>query len=121
MKLDALRPGAIRCYAAALRNSLSDERIPPICCIRKCRRDGVCAGPLLREAKDGWRLARSLDDIADGEALAPICYLLITPEKRKRALEATNAKWRDLRNRFSATFTETTRTLAARPWRRLRG
>lgn len=123
MKLTVADRNPKRCYAAALRNCLSYEYAPLACPVRKCRRDGFCAGPLIAETDDGrHRLARAdAADVAAGRRFAPVCYLHVAEDVKARVDRAQAAAFRALDTEPGHEVIETTRVLVARRWRRLRG
>jgi hypothetical protein len=121
MKLPVTDRTYMRSCAAALRNCLSYECAPLACPVRKCRRDGFCAGPLVCEDSDGRRrlAPADADDIAPDQGFAPICYLHIAREVKARVNKAYDATFRAFDAEPGAEVIETTRVLAARRWRRL--
>ena len=123
MKLPFTRRNFHRIRAAVLRNCLSYECAPLDCPVRKCRRDGLCAGPLVALDEGGrHRLVRSdAADIASGDGYAPVCYNFVAEDVRTRVFQAHGASLRALAAEPGAYVVETTRILAARRWRRLRG
>ena len=123
MKLTVDDFAPARCYAAALRNCLSYEYAPLACPVRKCRRDGFCAGPLIAEDGDGRRRLVRADaaGVMLGQGFAPVCYLHIDKDVTARVRKAYGATVRALDAEPGAEVIETTRVLAARRWRRLWG
>ena len=121
MKLSVTDETYTRACAAALRNCLSYECAPLACPVRKCRRDGFCAGPLVSEDGDGRRRLARADaaDVAPGQRFAPVCYLHVAEDVKARVNKAYGASFRAFDAEPDAEVIETTRVLAARRWRRL--
>ena len=122
MKLSVTKDTIARVSAAMLRNCLTQHHAPLACPVRKCRRDGICSGPLFTEADgDGYRLAcPDAADVAPGGTAAPICYLHVPAPVLDRVDKAFGA---DI-NAMAApgiAVVEATRVITARRWRRLRG
>lgn len=122
MKLTIRTAPLPRVTAAMLRNCLTTADVPPECPIRKCRRDGLCAGPLVRATGDGWRLARAdAADVASDDLAAPLCYMHLTDAVRDQILEAYAAAISVIREERDTDIVETTRVLSSRSWRRIKG
>jgi hypothetical protein len=121
MKLYVTLHGPDRCSAAALRNCLSYELAPIDCPVRKCRRDGLCTGPLVLRDGGGDRLARhDAADIARGTRFAPLCYWHLPPGVAAHVRDIHAAHCREHDASFAAWTFETTRSIKSRRWRRLR-
>ena len=122
MKLYVTLHGPDRCSAAALRNCLSYELAPIHCPVRKCRRDGVCSGPLVLCDDTGRRLARrDAADITPSTGFAPLCYWHVPAALAAHVHKIHVSHCRAHRASFAASTFETTRAIASRRWRRLRG
>lgn len=122
MKLYVSLHGFDRCSAAALRNCLSYELAPIHCPVRKCRRDGVCSGPLAFSDAAGWRLSpHDVAGIPAGTGFAPLCYWHLPPGVAKHVRDILAAHCREHDASFAASTFETTRAIKSRSWRRLKG
>jgi hypothetical protein len=111
-----------RCASTVLRNCLSDEHAPLDCPIRKCRRDGVCSGPLIADLDGTIRLAPAdAADVPRDAMLAPVCYLHIPEAGLARVDKAYSDTLRNLVDQPGARVVESTRVIASRRWRRLDG
>ena len=123
MKLSVTKETVARATAALLRNCLTRHHAPRACPVRKCRRDGLCSGPLFPAAEGGGgRLARpDAADVAPGGNAAPICYLHIPKPMLARVDKALGAAVRAIAAAPGLEVAEATRTITARRWRRLRG
>lgn len=120
MKIDFFGPHRACAISAILRNCLTGERAPDVCPVRKCRRDGVCSGPLACVTGEHIRLAAGPAD-AGSEALpVPVCWFSLTTSQIDRVRTALISGIRTLDRDPAATVIETTRTIAARRWKRLR-
>jgi len=120
MQIPFSGPARARAISASLRKRLTDERAPDACPVRKCRRDGVCSGPLACVTGEHIRLAAGPAD-AGSEALpVPVCWFSLTTSQIDRVRTALVATLRTLDRDPAATVIETTRTIAARRWKRLR-
>ena len=122
MKLPVTKETLARVGAALLRNCLTQHHAPHICPVRKCRRDGICSGPLFAKADGGGcRLAcADAADVAPGGTVAPICYLHVPEPVLARVDEAYHAGIRAMAEP-GAVVVEASRVITARRWRRLRG
>jgi hypothetical protein len=123
MKLSVTKETVARATAALLRNCLTRHHAPRACPVRKCRRDGLCSGPLFTAADgDGCRLARpDAADVAPGRNAAPICYLHIPKPLRIRVDKALATAVRKVVATPGLEIAEATRTITSRRWRRLKG
>ena len=122
MKLTLKTAPLPRVTAAILRNCLTTAGVPPECLIRKCRRDGLCAGPLIRAADDALHLVRAdAADVASGDLAAPLCFMHLADAAQADVDQACAATLEVLREDADADIVETTRVLSARHWHRLKG
>jgi hypothetical protein len=122
MKLPANAGTYNRWAPAVLRNCLSYEYAPLDCPIRKCRRDGFCTGPLIARHDGTIRLAPADGAGAPPHAtLVPACFVHVPDTVRARVTKACAANVNALLDAPGATVIETTRAIASRRWRRLRG
>ncbi|MBX9458199.1 MAG: hypothetical protein KL863_20400 [Rhizobium sp.] len=120
MKLSATAENYDRWSAAVLRNCLAYALAPLDCPIRKCRRDGLCSGPLVATEAGRARLAPADGDGTRPDAAAvPICYVTLDEAVRDMVTRVCAAHHRELRAQPGATVIETTRVIASRRWRRL--
>ena len=123
MKLSVTKETVARATAALLRNCLTQHHAPRACPVRKCRRDGICSGPLFTQADgEGCRLARpDAADVAPGGNAAPICCLHIPEPLLARVDEALGAAVHATVATPGLEVAEATRTITSRRWRRLWG
>lgn len=120
MQIPFSGPARARAIVALLRNGMTGENAPDTCPVRKCRRDGCCSGPLACVTGEHIRLAAGPAD-AGSEALpVPVCWFSLATSQIGNVRMALVSGIRTLDRDPAATVIETTRTLAARRWKRLR-
>ena len=122
MKISARTANFNRCVAAVFRHCLSGQDAARRCPVRKCRRDGLCAGPIVRCGDHGLCLGRAdASDTVSDELPVPVCYFHLTRQTRRRVDQAYATQIRAMVHAPDTTMVESTRTIAARRWRRLGG
>jgi hypothetical protein len=119
MKIDFFGPHRARAISAILRNGLTGERAPEACPVRKCRRDGVCSGPLAAATGEHVRLATGPDDAGSDIIPIPVCWFALSQAQMARIRTEAVDTLRTLDRHLDATVIETTRALSGRRWKRL--
>lgn len=104
-----------RFVATVLRFTTTRFGLHRTCRIRKCRRDGGCTGPMLRDDPDiAHFVAARPDDPA--HAIAPLCCWALDRQGRERVAGTVDRVLDRLEEKPWAPFPEETRAIAARDW-----
>lgn len=120
MQIYLFGPSRARAISAILRNCLTYERAPQHCPVRKCRRDGCCSGPLASVRAADVPLADGPGDTGGDGMAVPVCWPTLTAGEAANVRIALGANIRALDRHLDSTVIETTRTIFARRWKRLR-
>jgi len=119
MKLHPSKISRARRLAAFARAASSQLELCTICPIRKCRRDGVCSGPLLATGGDGIVIVGdNLGDRIVGTGM-PACHLMGEDDEREELLEVMRELAHRVEESEDGIIRETTRVIASRRWRKI--